>query len=160
METHTIELSAQSVSNCCGQRRSESDLDSDVMSIGAFMQQLHALNSSLETLAAIGAELRLRLDGLTGDARVRSLLQEVVYRIDPTVLDGMNWKKANLASAFFETNNVSFGSSLRHKNHDAAGSHQVGISRNYHLCTRVRNVARRQERSVERAVPTSSGNRW
>jgi hypothetical protein len=36
------------------------------MSVETFMQQLQALNSSLETLAAIGAELRLRRDGLTG----------------------------------------------------------------------------------------------
>ena len=70
------------------------------------------------------------------------------------------WKKANLASAFFEPNNVAFGSSLRHKNHDAAGSHQVGISGNCNLCARVPNVTRRQERSIERAIPTSSGNRW
>jgi hypothetical protein len=63
-------------------------------------------------------------------------------------------------SAFFEPNNVAFGSSLRHKNHDAAGSHQVGISGNCNLCARVRNVTRRQERSIERAIPTSSGNRW
>src|ERR1700738_3341813 len=70
------------------------------------------------------------------------------------------WKKANLASAFFEPNNVAFGSSLRHKNHDAAGSHQVEISGNCNLCARVPNVTRRQERSIERAIPTSSGNRW
>ena len=70
------------------------------------------------------------------------------------------WKKANLASAFFEPNNIAFGSSLRHKSHDAAGSHQVEISGNCNLCARVRNVTRRQERSIERAIPTSSGNRW
>lgn len=87
METRSIELSAESVSNYCGQRRSESDLDSDVMSFETFMQQLQALNSSLETLAAIGAELRLRRDGLAGDARVRSLLQEEVHRIDPTAVE-------------------------------------------------------------------------
>jgi hypothetical protein len=87
METHTIDLSEQSVSNDCGQRRSQSDVHSDVMSFETFMQQLHALNSSLETLAAIGAELRR--DGLAGDARVRSVLQEVVHGIDPTVLDGI-----------------------------------------------------------------------
>ena len=57
------------------------------MSFEIFMRQLHTLNSSLETLAAIGAELRLRGDGHTGDARVRSLLKDVVRTIDPTVLD-------------------------------------------------------------------------
>jgi hypothetical protein len=40
---------SESVSNYCGKRRSQSDLHSDVMSIETFMQQLRALNSSLET---------------------------------------------------------------------------------------------------------------
>ena len=53
--------------------RSQSDLTGDVMSFETFMRQLQTLNSSLETLAAIGAELRLRHDEQTGDARVRSL---------------------------------------------------------------------------------------
>ncbi len=38
--------------------------------------------------------------------------------------------------------NVAFGSSLRHKSHDAAGSNQVGISGNSNLCARVPNVNR------------------
>jgi hypothetical protein len=42
------------------------------------MTELRALNSSVETLAALGAELRLRCEGLGGDPRVRSLLQDVV----------------------------------------------------------------------------------
>ena len=62
-------------------------------------------------------------------------------------------------SAFFEPNNVAFGSSLRHKNHDAAGSNQVGVSGNQNLCARVRNVIRREERRIDRAKPASSGNR-
>jgi hypothetical protein len=40
------------------------------MSVETFMQQLRAPNSSFETLAVIGAELRLRRDGLRGDGRV------------------------------------------------------------------------------------------
>jgi hypothetical protein len=73
------------------------------MSVETFMQQLHALNSSLETLAAIGAELRLRRDGLTGDSRVRALLQDVVYRVDPTVLDGINPSQAQAALGLIRT---------------------------------------------------------
>jgi len=73
------------------------------MGVETFLQQLQALNSSLETLAAIGAELRLRRDGLTGDARVRSLLQDVVHRIDPTVLDGMNPGQAQAALGLIQT---------------------------------------------------------
>jgi SAM-dependent methyltransferase len=67
------------------------------MCFEAFLRQLHTLNSSLETLAAIGAELRLRRDGHTGDARVRSLLQNVVQKIDPTVLDEINPSQAQSA---------------------------------------------------------------
>jgi 2-polyprenyl-3-methyl-5-hydroxy-6-metoxy-1,4-benzoquinol methylase len=73
------------------------------MSVETFMQQLHALNSSLETLAAIGAELRLRRDGLTGDARVRSLVQDVVHKIDPTMLDGIDPSQAQAALGLIRT---------------------------------------------------------
>jgi SAM-dependent methyltransferase len=73
------------------------------MSFETFMQQLQTLNSSLETLAAIGAELRIRRDGLTGDARVRSLLQDVVRRIDPNVLDGISPSQAQAALGLIRT---------------------------------------------------------
>jgi precorrin-6B methylase 2 len=73
------------------------------MNFEAFLRQLHTLNSSLETLAAIGAELRLRRDGLTGDARVRSLLRDVVHTIDPAVLDGINPGQAQAALGLIRT---------------------------------------------------------
>jgi SAM-dependent methyltransferase len=73
------------------------------MNFEAFLRQLHSLNSSLETLAAIGAELRLRHDGLTGDARVRALLQDVVNKIDPTALDEMNPSQAQSALGLIRT---------------------------------------------------------
>jgi uncharacterized protein (DUF2236 family) len=73
------------------------------MSFETFMQQLQVLNSSLETLAAIGAELRLRCDRLTGDARVRTLLQDVVHRVDPTLLDGINPGQAQAALGLIRT---------------------------------------------------------
>ena len=73
------------------------------MSFEIFMRQLHTLNSSLETLAAIGAELRLRGDGHTGDARVRSLLKDVVRTIDPTVLDEIDPSQAQAALGLIRT---------------------------------------------------------
>jgi hypothetical protein len=39
---------SESVSNYCGERRSQSDVHCDVMSFETFMQQLHALNKSME----------------------------------------------------------------------------------------------------------------
>src|ERR1700730_9530543 len=68
--------------------------------------------------------------------------------------------QVSVLSSETTVNSLAFGSSLRHKSHDAAGSNQVGISGNCNLCARVPNVTRRQERSIERAIPTSSGNRW
>jgi 2-polyprenyl-3-methyl-5-hydroxy-6-metoxy-1,4-benzoquinol methylase len=94
---------SESVGNYCSKCPSQADVHSDVMSVETFMQQLHALNSSLETLAAIGGELRLRRDGLTGDSRVRALLQDVVYRVDPTVLDGINPSQAQAALGLIRT---------------------------------------------------------
>ena len=73
------------------------------MSFETFMQHLQTLNSSLETLAAIGAELRLRRDGLTGDTRVRTLLQEVVHKVDPTILDGISPSQTQAALGLIRT---------------------------------------------------------
>jgi hypothetical protein len=53
------------------------------MSFETLMTELRALNSSVEALAALGAELRLRCEGLGGDPRVRPLLQDVVNKINP-----------------------------------------------------------------------------
>jgi 2-polyprenyl-3-methyl-5-hydroxy-6-metoxy-1,4-benzoquinol methylase len=91
------------VSNYGGRSQPQYDVHSDVMSFETFMQQLHALNSAVETLAATGAELRLRRDELTGDARVRPLLQEVVRRIDPTVLDEIKPGQAQAALGLIRT---------------------------------------------------------
>jgi len=50
-------------------------------------------------VAVIGVELRLRRERLSGDPRVRPLLQEVVHHIDPELLDGLdaNQEQATLA---------------------------------------------------------------
>lgn len=60
------------------------------MSFESLMNQCQALNSSVETLAALGAALRLRREEPSGDSRVRSLLQEVVHRLEPGLLDGVD----------------------------------------------------------------------
>lgn len=43
----------------------------------------------VEALAALGAELRLRRKGPGSDSRVPSLVQDVLHRIDPGLLDGL-----------------------------------------------------------------------
>jgi hypothetical protein len=60
------------------------------MSFESLMTELRPLNSSVEALAALGAELRLRREGLGGDPRVRSLLQDVVHKIDPELFAGLD----------------------------------------------------------------------
>lgn len=73
------------------------------MSFEMFMKQLQILNSSVETLAAIGAELRLRSERLAGDPRVRARLQDVVQKIDPGLFDGLNPGQEHAALALIQT---------------------------------------------------------
>ena len=60
------------------------------MSFESLMTELRALNSSVEALAALGAELRFRGEGLGADPLVRSHLQDVVEKINPELFVGLN----------------------------------------------------------------------
>ena len=73
------------------------------MSFESLMNKYRTLNSSLEALAVIGAELSLRREELNGDPRVRSLLQEVVNRIDPELLNGIDANQERAALALIQT---------------------------------------------------------
>jgi predicted O-methyltransferase YrrM len=73
------------------------------MSFESLMSKLQTLNSSVEALAAIGGELRLRREELNSDPRVRPLLQEVVHLIDPELLDGVDAEQERTALAFVQT---------------------------------------------------------
>jgi precorrin-6B methylase 2 len=73
------------------------------MSFESLMTELRPLNSSVEALAALGAELRLRREGLGGDPRVRSLLQEVVHKIDPELFDGLDPNQELAVLALIQT---------------------------------------------------------
>jgi hypothetical protein len=73
------------------------------MSFENFVKQLQALNSSLETMAAIGAELRLRQERLSGDPLVRRLLQDVVRAVDPGLLDRLNQNQEQAALGIIRT---------------------------------------------------------
>jgi SAM-dependent methyltransferase len=73
------------------------------MSFESLMTELTALNSSVEALAALGAELRLRREGLGGDPRVRSFLQEVVDKISPELFTGLNPNQEFAALALIQT---------------------------------------------------------
>jgi SAM-dependent methyltransferase len=59
------------------------------VSFDSLMAVSQRLNASLEALAALGAELRLRQSGEAGDPRVRALLQDVLRKLDPQLLEGI-----------------------------------------------------------------------
>jgi ubiquinone/menaquinone biosynthesis C-methylase UbiE len=67
------------------------------------MTNCQSLKSSMEALAAIGAELRLRREKLSGDSRVRPLLQEVIHHIDPELLDDLDANQEEAALALIQT---------------------------------------------------------
>jgi hypothetical protein len=73
------------------------------MSFESLMTECQTLKSSMEALAAIGAELRLRRGKLGGDSRVRPLLQEVVHHIDPELLDHLDANQEEAALALIQT---------------------------------------------------------
>jgi SAM-dependent methyltransferase len=73
------------------------------MSFESLMRELQALNSSVEALAAIGAELRLRGEGLSAEPRVRSLLQGLVHKIDPGLFEGLKPSQELAAIALIQT---------------------------------------------------------
>jgi precorrin-6B methylase 2 len=72
------------------------------MSLDALMSAVLRLSASMEALAALGGELRLRRDGLFAAPRVRELLQEVVECIDPKAFDGVTGDQAAAALAIIE----------------------------------------------------------
>jgi precorrin-6B methylase 2 len=73
------------------------------MSFDSLMTRLQGVNSSLEALAVIGAELRLRCEGSSGDPRIRSLLQNVVQKIDSELFDGLDPNQERAALALIQT---------------------------------------------------------
>jgi precorrin-6B methylase 2 len=60
------------------------------------------LNASVEALAALGAELRLRRDGTEVEARVRDRLREVVAGLQPGLLDSVSGEQEAACLAFIQ----------------------------------------------------------
>jgi SAM-dependent methyltransferase len=67
------------------------------------MAATQRLSVSIETLAALGAELRLRQDRSAGDRRVRALLNDVARTVDPQLLAGIDDDQASAALALIQT---------------------------------------------------------
>jgi SAM-dependent methyltransferase len=60
------------------------------------------LNASVEALAALGAELRLRRDGTKGEAGVRDRLREVVAGLGPGLLESASAEQEAVCLAFIQ----------------------------------------------------------
>jgi SAM-dependent methyltransferase len=70
------------------------------MSTESLLSASQRLNASVEALAALGAELRLRRDKMTIDARVRDGLREVIAGIAPDLLDSVSADQEAVCLAF------------------------------------------------------------
>ena len=73
------------------------------MSLESLMAVSQRLSVSLEALAALGAELRLRRERLDGDPRVRALLHDVVNAVDPVLLGGIDDDREAMVLALIQT---------------------------------------------------------
>ena len=70
------------------------------MSLETVLATCQKLNAQVEMLAAIGAEMCIRKDGLTPDPDVHALLKNVVNAADPQLLDGIEPAQEAMALAF------------------------------------------------------------
>lgn len=73
------------------------------MSFESLMAVMQSLTTSVETLAALGAQLRFLQNGLDGDSRVRALLDDVVRAIDPQLLEDLERKQQAAVLAVIQT---------------------------------------------------------
>ena len=73
------------------------------MSFETLMSTIQRLNASAETLAALAAELKLRLDGAEADPKTRQLLQEIVQEIDANILNDLSPQQEAMALAAIQT---------------------------------------------------------
>jgi hypothetical protein len=73
------------------------------MSFESLMAASQRLSVSVETLAAIGAQLRFLQSGLGADSRVRALLNDVVRAVNPQMLEGLESYQQTAALALIQT---------------------------------------------------------
>ena len=69
----------------------------------AMMDRIRRLSVSVEALAALGAELRLRQDRLDGDPQLRPLLTQAVRTLDPRWLEPKDANERRAALALIRT---------------------------------------------------------
>ncbi len=72
------------------------------MSIESLMSATHRLSASMDALAALGAELRLRRQGTSCASEMRTLLREAVHQIDPKAFDDITADQEMTALAIID----------------------------------------------------------
>jgi hypothetical protein len=73
------------------------------MSFESLMGVSQRLGASVETLAALGAQLRFLENGLDGDSRMRTLVSDVARAIDPQLLEGVEKRQQASVLALIRT---------------------------------------------------------
>lgn len=67
------------------------------MSFDALIATAQRLQTSVEALAALGAELRIRREGLPANPEVAARLQDIIRAINPALLDGITAEQEEVA---------------------------------------------------------------
>ena len=73
------------------------------MSMEKLVSAAQKLSASVDALAAVGAELRLRRNGTFAPPRIRQMLQEVVQAVDPHMFDGVTAEQEAAALSVIES---------------------------------------------------------
>lgn len=73
------------------------------MSFQSLTSTIQRLQASADALAALGAELRLRREGLVADPRVGRQLEAVVGALDPALLDGVTREQEETALSILQS---------------------------------------------------------
>jgi precorrin-6B methylase 2 len=73
------------------------------MSFDSLLAASQQLSMSVETLAALGAQLRFLQNGIDEDSRMRSLVNDVTQAIDPQLLEGVETSQQAIVLALIRT---------------------------------------------------------
>ena len=73
------------------------------MSFESLMAASQRLSVSVETMAAVGAQLRLQQEGLDADPRVGALLNEIARAVDPQLLENVDTHQQAVVLALIQT---------------------------------------------------------
>jgi SAM-dependent methyltransferase len=73
------------------------------MSFQSLTSAIQRLQSSVEALAALGAELRIRREGLVADPHIGRQLEDVIHALDPALLDRVTAEQEETALSIIQS---------------------------------------------------------